>query len=122
MKNGVVLPLVAVIIISSALLAGNVYTFGSHGHHRGMSAMGPCIGVMSSSQKANLKQTLSSGRQTLKNDHQTVASAKQALVSAILSGNTNVSSQESALATAQQQMQKDEDSAAQQVCGQLSST
>jgi hypothetical protein len=58
----------------------------------------------------------------LKTDRQNVASAKQALVSAILSGSKDVSSQESGLATAQQQLQKDEDSTAEQVCGQLSST
>jgi len=122
MKNGLIFPARALVILSSALLAGNGYAQAFHGHHHGMSAMGPCIAVMSSSQKANLKQTFSTGRQTLQTDRQNVASAKQALVSAILSGSKDVSSQESALASAQQQLQKDQDSAAQQVCSQLSST
>jgi hypothetical protein len=122
MKNGSILPVTSLIILSGALLTGNAYAFGYGGDYRGMSAMGPCIAVMSSSQRANLKQTLSTRKQTLKTDHQNVASAKQALVSAILSGSKDVSSQESALTTAQQQLQKDEDSTAEQVCGQLSAT
>jgi hypothetical protein len=122
MKNGLILPVTAAFIVSSALLAGIGYAEGFHGHHHGTSATGLCIAVMSSSQKANLKQTFGTDRETWKNDRQNVATAKQALVSAILSGSKDVGSQESALATAQQQLQKDTDSKAQQVCGQLSST
>jgi hypothetical protein len=122
MKNGSILPVMAVVIISCALLAENANAQGFRGHHHGNSAVGPCIAVMSSSQRANLKATFSSEKQTLQTDHQNVASAKQALVSAILSGSKDVSSQESALASAQQQLQKDSDSVAEQVCGQLSST
>jgi hypothetical protein len=76
---------------------------------------------MSSSQKADLKQTFSTEKQSLKSERQNVVSAKQELTLAILSGSKDVSSLESGLATAQQQLQKDEDSAAAQVCGQLSS-
>lgn len=122
MKNRSMLPVTAIIIVGITLLSGNSYAQGFHGHHHGMSAVGPCVAVMSSSQKANLKQTFSAERQTLETDRQNVATAKQALVSAILSGSKDVSSQESALATAQQQLQKDTDSTAEQVCGQLSST
>ena len=123
MKNGLIVPVTALVIISSALFAGNGYAFGPGGHHHGASAIGPCIAVMSASQKANLKQTFSNEKQTLQTDRQNVASAKQALVTAILSpGNQGLSTQESNLATAQQQLQKDEDTTAQQVCGQLSST
>jgi hypothetical protein len=118
MKNRLIFP-VAVIVMSSGLLASNGYAFGFGGHHRGMSAMGPCMVVMSSSQNANLKQTFSGEKQTLETDRQNLVSAKQALVSAILSGSKNVSSQESGLASAQQQLQKDEDSMAEQVCSQL---
>jgi Heavy-metal resistance len=122
MKKGSILHITALIILSSALLTANAYAFGHGGHHRGMSAMRPCIAVMSSSQRANLRQTFSTQKQTMETDHQNVSSAKQALVSAILSGSKDVSSQESALASAQQQLQKDEDSTAEQVCSQLSST
>src|SRR6201987_3231373 len=101
MKNGSILPVTALIILSGALLTGNAYAFGPGGHHREMSAMGPCIAVMSSSQRANLKQTLSAQKQNLEADHHNVSSAKQALVSAILAGSKEVSSQESALASAQ---------------------
>ena len=121
MKNGLVLPLVAVIISSSAPLIGNAYAFG-FGHHREMSAAGPCIAVMNSSQRANFKQTFGTERQALQNDRQNVATAKQTLMSAILSNTKDLTTQESGLAAAQQQLQKDEDSAAQQVCSQLSST
>jgi hypothetical protein len=122
MKNRSMLPVAATIVVGTAILAANSYAQGFHGHHHGMSAVGPCIAVMSSSQKASLKQTFSAERQTLETDRQNVATAKQALVTAILSGSKDVSSQESALATAQQQLQKDTDSTAEQVCGQLSST
>jgi hypothetical protein len=77
---------------------------------------------MTSTQKANLKQTFSNEKATLMSDRQNVGSARAALASAILSGSKDVSSQESALASAQQQLQKDEDATAAQVCGQLSST
>jgi len=122
MKNGLIFPVTAVVIFAGALFAGYGYAQGFGGHHHGMSAMGSCIAVMSSSQKANLKQTFSTQRQTLQTDRQNVASAKQTLVSAILSGSKDVSSQESGLASAQQQLQKDEDSMAEQVCSQLGST
>jgi hypothetical protein len=120
MRIGLIIPITAA-IISSAFLPGNGYAQGFAGHHHAMSAVRPCIAVMSSSQKANLKQIFSTEKQTLKTDRQDVASAKQALVSAILSGSKDVSSQESGLVSAQQQLQKDEDAMAQQVCGQLAS-
>jgi preprotein translocase subunit SecF len=122
MKNGLIFPVTAGIALTCMLLAGNSYAFGFGGHHRGMSAAGTCMAVMSSSQRANLKQTFSTTRQTLQTDRQNVSSAKQTLALAILSGNKDVSTQENGLTTAQQQLQKDQDSAAQQVCSQLSST
>ena len=109
-------------VIGTALLASNGYAQGFGGHHRGGSATRTCIAVMSSSQKANLKQIFSTQKQTLMTDHQNVKSAKNALTTAILSGSKDVSSQESALASAQQQLQKDSDATAAQICGQLSST
>ncbi len=122
MKKASIFPVTALLILSGGLLTGNAYAFGPGGHHRGMSAIGPCVAVMSSSQRATLRQTLGTQRQTLENDHQNVSSAKQALVSAILSGSKDVSSQEATLASAQQQLQKDEDSTAEQVCSQLNGT
>jgi hypothetical protein len=112
----------AAVVVAGVSFAANGYAQGFAGHHHGNSAIRPCIAVMSSSQKADLKQIFSAEKQTLKTDRQNVVSAKQALTSAILSGSKDVSSQESALASAQQQLQKDQDSAAEQVCGQLSST
>ena len=105
-----------------AAVSGPALAHGFGEHHRGMSAMGPCIAVMSSSQKANLKQAFSSEKGPWQTDRQNVVSARHALVSAILSGSKDVSSQESALANAQQQLQKDKDSVAEQVCSQLNST
>lgn len=118
-------------IVSSAaalagtfLLAASPSAFAFGGHHRGggMSAMRSCIAVMSTSQRANLKQTFSGEKQTWMTDHQNVSAAKKALANAILSGSKDVSSQEAALASAQQQLQKDQDATAAQVCSQLSST
>ena len=105
----------AAVVTAGVFFATSGYAQGFAGHHHGNSAMRTCIGVMSSSQKADLKQ------QSLKSERQNVVSAKQELTLAILSGSKDVSSLESGLATAQQQLQKDEDSAAAQVCGQLSS-
>src|SRR2546423_4954404 len=110
-------------LIGSAFLtakAANAQCFG--GHHRSGSAIRSCIAVMSSAQKANLKQLFSEQKQTLMTDHQNVASARNALTTAILSGSKDVSSQEAALASAQQQCQKDGDATAAQVCSQLNST
>jgi hypothetical protein len=121
MRIGLMIPITAA-IISAPLVAANGYTQGFAGHQHGMSAARPCIAVMPSSQKANLKQIFSSERQTLKTDRQNVVSAKQTLTSAILSSSKDVSSQESGLASAQEQLQKDEDATAEQVCSQLSST
>ena len=112
----------AAVVTAGVFFATSGYAQGFAGHHHGNSAMRICIRLMSSSQKADLKQTFSTGTQSLQSERQTVVSAKQALTSAILSGSKDVSSLESVLATAQQQLQKDEDSAAAQVCGQLSST
>jgi hypothetical protein len=121
MRIGWILPVTGA-IISTALSTANGYGQRFAGRHRGTSAMEPCVVVMSSSHKANLKQIFSTEKQSLQTDRQNVASAKQVLVSAILSGSKDVSSQESSLASAQQQLQKDEDSTAEQVCSQLSST
>jgi hypothetical protein len=87
-----------------------------------MPAMGACIAVMSTSQRANLKPIFSGEKQTWMADHQKVIAAKKALATAILSGSKDVTAQEASLASAQQQLQKDQDSTAAQVCGQLSST
>jgi hypothetical protein len=58
----------------------------------------------------------------METDRQSLMTARNALTSAILSGSKDVSSQESALSTAQAAVQKDRDAMAAQVCGQLSST
>ena len=52
-------------------------------------------------------------------DRQNVHQAKTALTQAILSGSQDLSSQEEALSAAQQQMLKDRDAFALQVCSQL---
>jgi len=114
--------LAATLAIGTGLLASAAHAEGFHGQHRGGGAMGSCIAVMNSTQKANLKTTFSGQKQTLQTDRQNVMSARTALSSAILSGTKDVSSQESTLASAQAQLQKDEDALAAQVCGQLNST
>lgn len=113
----------AAAIIGSGFFVASTYAQGFAGHHRGgISAIRPCIAVMSASQKATLQQIFSTQKQTLRTDHQNVASAKKTLAAAILSGGKDVSSQESTLASAQQQLQKDQDATAAQVCSQLSAT
>ena len=113
--------LAATLAIGAGMIASAAYAEGFHGHHRG-GAMGSCIAVMSSTQKANLKSTFSGLKQTLQTDRQNVMGARNALTTAILSGAKDVSSQEAALASAKTQLQKDEDAVAAQVCGQLNST
>jgi hypothetical protein len=91
---------------------------GAYGRHRG-TAITPCVVVMTPQQKANLQSLFSSQKGTLKTDRESVAAARKALTAAILSGSSDVSSQETALNSAQLQLVKDGDNMAKQVCGQL---
>jgi hypothetical protein len=112
--------LVATLALGTSLLAAvGAQAAGFHGH-RGGGAMGSCIAVMNSTQKANLKTTFSGDKQTMETDRQNLMSARNGLTSAILSGSKDLSTQETALATAQAQVQKDRDALATQVCSQLS--
>jgi hypothetical protein len=114
--------LVATLALSTSLFAVvGAQAAGFHGHHGG-GAIGSCIAVMNSTQKSGLKNTFSSEKQTMQTDRQSLTTARNALTSAILSGSKDVSSQESALASAQATVQKDRDAMATQVCGQLTST
>lgn len=112
------------VVLGVGGLAASAYAhgFGGHRYGEGMSAIRPCIVVMSPAQRANLKQIFSTQKDTLMTDHQNVENARKTLAGAIVSGTKDVSSQESALATAQQQLQKDMDATAAQVCGQLNSS
>jgi hypothetical protein len=100
--------------------ATDAHAFGTHGgmHHSG--AIMPCVAVMTQAQKANLKTVFGSQKATLRSDWQNVASVRKALTTAILSGSKDVSKEETALNTARQQLVKDKDALAMQVCGQLS--
>lgn len=89
--------------------------------HHGTAIM-PCAVVMTPQQKANLKTVFSGQRRTLHSDWQNVMAAHKALTAAILAGSKDVSSQEAALTVAQQQLMKDKDALAMQVCGQLDSS
>jgi Heavy-metal resistance len=116
--------LAATLAISTGLLASAAHAQGFHGH-RGGGAIGSCIAVMNSTQKASLKATFSGQKQTLQTDRQNVMSARSALTQAILAGGSNssaISTAEGNLATAQGQMQKDRDALATQVCTGLSAT
>jgi hypothetical protein len=113
--------LVATLALGTSLLAAvGAQAAGFHGH-RGGGAMGSCVAVMNSTQKASLKTTFGNQKQAMETDRESLMSARNALTSAILSGSKDVSAQEATLATAQGQVQKDRDAMATQVCGQLSS-
>jgi Spy/CpxP family protein refolding chaperone len=99
-----------------ALGAGSyAHAFGRMhgGMHRGTAIM-PCVAVMTTAQKAKLKTVFGTQKTALRSDWQNVASARKALAAAILSGSKDVSSQEAALNTAQQQLVKDKDALAMQ--------
>ncbi|HXZ88777.1 MAG TPA: periplasmic heavy metal sensor [Candidatus Binataceae bacterium] len=118
------LVLVAALAIGTGFVASAAHAQGFHGHHHG-GAMGSCMAVMNSTQKGTLKATFSGQKSALQTDRQNVMSARNALTTAILAGNagsSNVATAEGNLGTAQAQLQKDEDTLAAQVCGQLSST
>lgn len=104
----------AAAIIAAGFLAGTAFAFAGRGHHRS-SAMGLCMGVMSQSQRAELRSTISSSWATLKTDHQNVQSAREAITHDILWG-TSVTADEATLATAESKLQSDKDSLAAQVC------
>lgn len=112
--------LVATLAIGTGFLAAGAHAEGFHGHHGGGSPIGSCIAVMSSAQRANLKNTFKAQEQTLRTDRQNLATARQALTAAIVSGSKDVTAQETALSSAELQMQKDRDALAMQICGQLS--
>lgn len=78
-----------------------------------------CIAVMSPTQRANLKQVFEGNKDKFKADFAAVKKAKNALATAILSGNKDVSAQEADLSKAKLQLLKDKDAAAIQVCGEL---
>ena len=101
--------------------AGLAYAHEGHGRGHRDSAMGPCIAVMSKDQRTSLKETFHGQMKSMWTDYQSVEAAKKDLTSAILAGTQNVSAQETALATAQGQLQKDRDTMAAKVCSQLSS-
>jgi hypothetical protein len=106
--------------VITALLAPAAFAHGFPHHRGGASAMMPCMVVATPEQKANLRQLFTSHKQTLITDHQNLRSARQALNEAILSGTKDVTTQEAAVAKAQQQMLHDRDALAAQFCGQLS--
>jgi hypothetical protein len=123
MKKGIGAVAAAVAGAGLLSLAGYASAYGGHGfHHHGGSAVSSCVAVMSPARKENLKGIFSGQRNTLKTDFENVATAQKALSAAILSGNKDLSTQETALANARQQLQKDRDAAAMQVCGELNST
>jgi len=116
--------LVAALAIGTGFVASAAHAQSFHGHHHG-GAMGSCMAVMNSTQKGSLKATFSGQKSALQTDRQNVMAARTALTTAILSGGSNssaVSTAEGNLATAQAQLQKDEDALAVQVCGGLSAT
>jgi hypothetical protein len=104
----------------TALLAPAAFAHGFRHHRGGASAMMPCMVVATPEQKANLKQLFTSHKQTLMTDHQKLRSTRQTLNEAILSGSKDLTSQEEAVAKAQQRLQHDRDALAAQFCGQLS--
>lgn len=104
----------------TALLASAAFAHGFSHHRGGASAMMPCRIVATSQQKANLKQLFMSRKQTLITDRENLRSARQALNEAILSGSKDITTQEAAVGTAQQQLLHDRDALATEFCEQLS--
>ena len=125
MKHKYVFSIVAAAVGSVALAAAAVHAegWGHHGHHHGFGAEQACIVTMTSTQKAGLKAMFSSAEPGLKQDRQTVMADKQAVATAILSGNS------SQLSTAEGQLSKDEatlqtakDALAVQICSNANLT
>jgi hypothetical protein len=116
----------AVATVGAGLLAvsGTASAFGAgpHGrHHGGSGAAKACIAVMTKDQRSDLKAVFTKYGPTLRADHKAVFEAKQALETAIFSDpqHPNLSSAETALASAKSTLQEQEDAAASAVCAIL---
>ena len=102
-------------------LAASAQAFAGHGgHHHGSPALAACMAVAPQSTKANLHSTFKGS--SLWTDKQAVQTAKNNLAQQILAKNISLGQYESALSQAQLKVIQDQDTIAEGVCGQLSST
>jgi len=121
MKNSGPWVLMTAVAMSGALMAATASAQVFH-HRNNWIGIAPCLAVANSTQRTAIRQQFAGNRQTLMTDRDNVMKARQALTSAILSGpNPNLSSEESAVISAEQQLLHDQDAFEVAACGQLSS-
>ena len=115
-------PLIATVAGAAILgLAVSAQAFSGHDSHRhGSPALAACMTAAPQSVKSNLWSTFKGS--SLRTDRQTVETARNNLAQQILAKNTSLAQYETALSQAQLKMIQDEDTIAEGVCGQLSST
>jgi len=115
-------PFIATVTGAAILgLAVSAHAFSGHGgHHHGSPALAACMTAAPQSIKSNLWSTFKGS--SLRADRQAVETAKNNLAQQILAKNTSLGQYESALSQAQLKVIQDQDTIAEGVCGQLSST
>lgn len=106
--------------LSTVALATSAFAQGFHGHHHGSAALTACLVAAPKSVKQNLRSTFKNS--SIREDRQSLQTARANLNQQILAKNTNLGSYETALSQAQLKVLQDQDAIATTVCGQLSQT